>query len=484
MKYFKVRPTRPGIRVKNFKTGRANRQEIPLSITERLNFEQIPLWVREVADQLQAKGWQAFLVGGAVRDLLWGDAPQDWDLATDALPQTVEEIFPRTIPTGKTYGAITVLSQEHPVEVTTFRADLRYEDGRHPAAICFENNIYADLSRRDFTINAIAYNFATGALVDPFDGRRDAYRRILKTVGDPQLRFAEDGLRMFRFFRFLATRKLRPHPGSLRAIQPQWAEPVSLERIRDEFSKLLLGDRVRFALKGLIDSGLIRRFLPELVDNYAQLDPALGRALRDHLLAATEAVRPKLHLRLAALLHDLAKPATISYQNGKLHFLGHDEQGAALCAIILKRLRYPGKTVATVSALVRWHMFGLPPEASDGAVRRFIAKVGPELIPDLLELRRADIVATGRIDRQTPEMWRALSARFNDLLASTPPPGQFQLAINGTDLMERFHLNPGPFIGAILKYLWGQVLEDPALNQNEILFKKAAEYIRREGLKT
>jgi tRNA nucleotidyltransferase (CCA-adding enzyme) len=462
---------------------RANHQEIPLSATEKLNFMRIPLWVREAADQLLARGWQAFLVGGAVRDLLWGEAPQDWDLATDAVPEKVEEIFPQTISTGKTYGAITVFSQEHPVEVTTFRADLSYEDGRHPTAIRFETNIYADLHRRDFTINSMAYNFATGALVDPFGGREDAYRRVLKVVGDPKLRFAEDGLRMFRFFRFLATRKLRPQRSAIRAIQPRWAEPVSLERIRDEFNKLLLGDKVRFALGGLIQSGLIRRFLPEMVDNYAHLDPALARILRDHLLAATEAIRPELHLRLAALLHDLAKPMTISYQNGKIHFFGHDEQGAALSAFILERLRYPGKMVATVSALVRWHMFGFAPEASDGAIRRFIAKVGPELIPDLLELRRADIIATGRIDPKTPENWEALSARFTDLLASNPALGQSQLAVNGADLIEQFYLIPGPFIGAILKYLWEQVLEDPARNQKEILLKSAAEYIRRETSK-
>jgi tRNA nucleotidyltransferase (CCA-adding enzyme) len=470
--------------MRNYKDRRGDHQEIPLSITERLNFEQIPFWVREVADHLQAKNWQAFLVGGAVRDLLWGETPHDWDLATDAVPEKIEEIFARTIPTGKSFGAITVISHEHPVEVTTFRADLDYQDGRHPAALRFETNIFADLSRRDFTINAMAYNFATGALVDLFGGKRDLYRRILKVVGAPELRFAEDGLRMFRFFRFLATLKLRPHPAALRAIQLKWAEPVSLERIRDEFSKLLLGQSVRFAMNGLIRSGLIRRLIPEFVDNYALLHPALGRSLREHLLAATEAVRPELHLRLAALLHDLAKPNTMSYGNGKIHFFGHEEQGAALSTVILERLRYPGKTVAKVSALVRWHMFGLPPAASDGAVRRFIAKVGPELIPDLLELRRADIIATGRIDRQTPENWQALSARLMDLLKTAPAPGQTQLAINGTDLIEQFELKPGPFIGEILKYLWDQVLEEPAFNQKEILLEKAAEYIGREIAKS
>jgi tRNA nucleotidyltransferase (CCA-adding enzyme) len=215
------------------------KHSLPLTITEKLNFQALPGWLDAIAARLGQHGFQAYLVGGAVRDLLCGTPPHDWDLATNALPDEVETLFPGAIPTGKQYGTITVLAGNNTVEVTTFREDLEYRDGRRPSVIRFSQNIAADLARRDFTVNAIAYNFASGRLTDPFDGRNDLRRRVLKAVGNPAIRFQEDGLRMLRFYRFIATLDFKPDRATAKAIDPTWIRPVSPERIGTELTKSL-----------------------------------------------------------------------------------------------------------------------------------------------------------------------------------------------------------------------------------------------------
>jgi putative nucleotidyltransferase with HDIG domain len=456
-----------------------------LTATEKLNFELIPAWLEEVADQLVRNNCQVFLVGGAVRDLLWGKVPRDWDLATDALPGRIETLFTdagmRALPTGKQFGTITVLTGENAVEITTMRSESSYSDGRRPDTVKFEQNIGLDLARRDFTINAMAYNFADGMLVDPFKGRRDLYTGVLRAVGDPAERFAEDGLRMFRFYRFLATLDLKPHRSTERAIDPKWAPSLSIERIRDEFGKLLVGRKVRLGLNGLLNSGLLECFLPELnecrrMDQKYRQPPGLW----EHIVTTTETIEPRLHLRLAALFHDIAKPITLVCDETGVHFYGHDHQGAEMAGVILERMRFPNKLITKVGNLIRRHMFNIPFEASDGAVRRLIAKVGPEAVPDLLELRRADIVATGRVGYQTYEYWQDLQARVNHILLTESDNPGYRLALNGADLIDRFGLKPGPLIGNLLEYLREIILEDPGLNCKELLFQKAEEYLESQ----
>lgn len=464
-----------GLRLKFGDSGRDIRE---LTRTERRNFELIPPWVNALETRLRQNGFQAYLVGGAVRDLLWGTPPHDWDLATNALPDQIEKIFPQSLALGKQFGTITVCDGEHRAEITTFRRDLGYSDGRRPDGVRFENDIRADLIRRDFTINALAYDFHTGTLVDPSGGWRDLRRGILRAVGDPGRRFAEDGLRMFRFYRFLATMDLRPDPATIRAIRPEWAQTLSNERIRDEFGKLLMGKRVRYGLEGLLKSGLLSLFLPELAACFPKQRAARTANLWEHLLLCTETIQPRLHLRLAALFHDIAKPLTQTKDPAGVHFYGHDQKGADLSRDIMERLRFPNRTIATVTTLVRHHMFQLPPESSDAAIRRLIAKVGPDLISDLLELRRADIVATGRVDYATWEFWRDLNLRVASVLEAAPPLGQSQLAINGHDLLAAFQLQPGPLIGRILSFLADSVLERPELNRKEKLLELAAHYLR------
>jgi putative nucleotidyltransferase with HDIG domain len=453
-----------------------------LTATESLNFQTIPEWLIKIAGEFIRQGFQIYLVGGAVRDLLWGKTPKDWDLATNALPDQIESLFRKTVPTGKPFGTITVWMGENWVEVTTFRSDLGYSDGRRPDSVRFEQNIIPDLARRDFTINALAFDFSQKLLVDPFGGRTDAYHGILKAVGDPAVRFAEDGLRMFRFFRFLATQDLKPHGPTAKAINPQWAKNLSMERIRDEFSKMLTGERVRLGITGLAQSGLLDCCLPELLE-CRQMEQKYNcrhtPLLWDHILTATETIAPQLHLRMAALLHDIAKPRTRICNETGIHFYGHDEQGAAISEAILGRLRFPSKFIATVSNLVRHHMFTIPAEAGDGAIRRFIAKAGAESIPDLLELRRADIVATGRINERTIEVWRDLQDRIHQILHNQSGGTHPKLALNGRELMDHFALPPGPIIGELLDFLLELILDDPAMNQKETLLSKAKEFLDR-----
>jgi tRNA nucleotidyltransferase (CCA-adding enzyme) len=449
-----------------------------LNATEMREFQTIPAWVRQCATTLLSQGFQAYLVGGAVRDLLKGSGPLDWDLATDALPEEVERVFPRTIPTGKQFGTITVATAEGLLEVTTLRADLGYDDGRRPSAVRFGKEIRLDLARRDFTINAMAYDFASGKLIDPFQGRRDLRRRRLRTVGDPRTRFGEDKLRVFRFYRFLATLDLKPDRATQRAILPQRVSGISRERVRDELSKLLTGASVRKGLEGLARSGLLGEIIPEL-QALLQHEASGSRhrwGLWEHTLLAVEAVPPRLELRLAALLHDIGKPASQTIQDGQLHYYGHDQLGAALSRSILTRLRFPAKFMKTVVRLVEAHMFMLPPYAGDGAARRLIARVGAEHIRDLLELRRADLAATGRVTYQTWENWRDLQQRIEDLLADTAK-SMPRLAINGNDLAREFQLSPGPRIGELLAYLREQILEDPALNQRKKLLDLAEKFL-------
>lgn len=448
-----------------------------LNETEKLNFQAIPPWLEEIVLRLREFNFQTYLVGGAVRDLLQGEIPQDWDLATDALPEKIESLFPKTVPTGKRFGTITVIRGDHQAEITTLRTETGYRDRRKPDQVSFGTDLLSDLARRDFTINAIAYDFNTVQLIDPYDGRSDLKRGILKTVGNPETRFAEDGLRMFRFYRFLATLDLRPDRHTMGAINPEWAGSVSPERIRDEFSKLLLGKGVRQGLIGLRRSGLLEIFLPEL-----HLDQSDHRQnpcpnLWEHLLSATETIHPILHLRLAALFHDIAKPLTAVVDQNGLHFYGHDEQGAILTSKIMERLRYPKSLIARVCSLVRWHMFNLTSQVNDAAIRRFIAKTGPEIIPDLLELRRADIVATGRIHSQTWEYWQDFTERITAILQEEPVISQANLAVDGRDLQTAFSLKAGPLIGEILRFLWDSIMENPELNQKSQLLNLAKKYL-------
>jgi tRNA nucleotidyltransferase (CCA-adding enzyme) len=453
---------------------------VPLTAAAKQYFRGIPDWVEQIAARLRMRNFQAFLVGGAVRDLLSGRTPHDWDIATDALPDEVEALFPGSIPTGKQYGVITALYGAETIEIATFREDLDYQDGRRPTTVRFSREITADLARRDFTVNAMAYDPISESLVDPFDGRRDLRRRVLKAVGDPAVRFQEDGLRMFRFYRLIATLDLKPDHGAARAVNPTWSVGVSPERIGVELTKLLTGKAVERGLQGLQSSGLLGTVINELDTGELESGDTGEKKLWPHLLQTVAAIRPQPELRWAALLHDVAKPVTKTYEPNGVHFYGHAESGSQMSRAILARLRFSKRLVDAVSSLIRWHMFVLPDLGTEAAIRRLIAKVGATTLPQLLELRRADIVASGRITSQTWEAWQALTAQINAVLNAPTVLRPTDLAVNGDDLLAVFKLKPGPTVGKTLQFLLEQVIESPELNQRDTLLQLAREFLLKK----
>lgn len=428
--------------------------------------QYMPKAVLAICSILNAQGYKAYLVGGAVRDSLRGKAPGDWDVATDALPTQVLSLFPKTIPTGIKYGTVTVIMEGLPVEVTTFRSESTYLDGRRPEEVSFAENIEEDLKRRDFTMNAIAYDPLTQEFVDPFGGRRDIRRRLVRTVGDPRERFGEDALRMLRFFRFLATLGFRPHRKTLAAIRPQLIRKISHERIRDELSKLLISPAPGSVLLLMNKAGLLQEILPELTMGQGVTQGSFHRYdVFRHSLEALDNSLPRLDLRWAALLHDVGKSATRIEDANGIHFYGHDLEGEKLTRAILTRLRYSKQFTDKVALLVRWHMFPIHAHSTDKALRRFIRKVGKDNILDLMEVRRADILALGK---QTTHIswahWQTLRERIQKIIEGDSALSVQDLAIGGREVMGILEIPPGPEVGVALEWLLDKVLDEPTLN--------------------
>lgn len=426
-----------------------------------------------VIKELKARRFPAFLVGGALRDLLLQRGPGDWDVATGALPEQVEEAFPQSVVlrAGKRFGTIRVLAGKIPVDVTTFRREGAYTDGRHPDWVEFEGTVVDDLSRRDFTINAMALDPLDKRLLDPFGGRRDLRKQKIRTVGDPQCRFREDALRMLRFYRFQSVLNFRGEEETERAIAYVTAEDPSLlarvspERIREELNSLLTGVAPDRGIRGLVRTGLLTVIAPEFAPVVKTPE------LMEHLAATVEAIKPELHLRWAAFLHDLGKPATRIQDRTGVHYFGHEQAGEKLAAALLERLRFSQAFQAKVLTLVRRHMFLCNPMMSDAALRRLAAKVGGETLFELLELRRADIVATGNHYHRAWKTLSEFSSRIQALLREEKVLTLTDLAVNGRDVMAVLNLAPGPEVGQALQDLFHWVTENPKRNTREELLR-------------
>ena len=414
-----------------------------------------------------------YLVGGCLRDSLLGAKPKDYDLATALLPeQVVQSTGLPVIPTGIRYGTVTVLTPL-PVEVTTLRADGRYSDRRHPDAVQFTNRVEEDLSRRDFTVNAMAMG-VDGSLVDPFSGQADLQGRVLRAVGDPSERFLEDPLRMWRAVRFqsqLADRTAQAwdlEPATLAAIGRHRAETceVSEERVRDELLKLLVCESAA-GLQTAVETRLLFIAIPELaaLHGFAQRHPQHDSDVLVHTLRVLAGVPATHELRLAALLHDVAKPQCVLWMDGVTHFYGHDKLGAQMAGWILRRLRVPGELTDRVVALVGHHMFPWS-EAGPKGYRRLLAEVGADGLRDLVALHVADV----RGSRAATAAWDlppGVASRVEEVLAE--PPETSRLAINGHDIMAAFGLPPGPEVGRLLAVAQDWAWEDPERNQREAL---------------
>ena len=447
----------------------------------------VPPAVLGVLRTLRSAGKKAYLAGGAVRDLLriaQGEKltpPQDFDVATDALPEDVQRLFPRTAPTGIAHGTVTVLADEHKVEVTTFRGEGPYLDGRRPSSVTFLGDIDGDLARRDFTVNAMAWDPLSGELRDPFGGVRDLRCGLLRAVGDPLERFREDGLRPMRAVRFASTLRLALDRATERAI-PQALDvfaKVASERIREEFSKLLVrGDPPSRGLRLLRRTGLLARIAPELLEGVGfEQNQFHAYDVFRHTLRAVDFAPAELIVRLAALLHDVGKPRSAQppEPRGEHTFYKHEFLGEELAKEILLRLRYSTKEVERVSLLVREHNWYYRPEWNDATVRRTIARIGPETLPELWALRRADLRARGRLVEEGLANQQQLEARFDAELRRASALKVKDLAIGGDEVMAALQLSPGPHVGRILTALLDRVLDDPELNTRDTLLRLASE---------
>ncbi len=466
----------------------------------------LPDYVQKVARMLVKEGYEAYLVGGAVRDLVLGTTPDDYDIATKAKPDEMLKIFPKAVSTSAKFGTIFVLmpdkhGETYEVEVTTYRDEEHYTKGRWPTKVEFIDDIVQDLARRDFTINAMALHLSLDMLdgeeiekewvvLDPFGGRADLAKKVIKAVGEPLERFKEDGLRSMRACRLASQLEFRIEPETFEAIRrtiPVFAQ-VSPERVRDEFVKTLMNSpKPSYGIELMRQAGLLEVFMPELLEGVG-VEQKLFHAhdVYTHSLATCD--RAPDRIKLAALFHDIGKPRKDTHDG---HFYGHDLEGMKMTKEIMTRLRFSKSEIERTANLVRHHMFYYPlakgetrkkgnekfhaGEWSDAAVRRFLARVGEENIDDLFELRVADATSNPKTAFDPAEI-EALEARIAKLREEDMALKITDLDITGHDLME-LGIRQGPEIGRILKGLLDKVIEDPLLNTKEKLVEEARKMV-------
>lgn len=452
----------------------------------------IPKEVTDVAEGLEKAGFQAFIVGGCVRDLMLGREPKDWDITTDATPEEIIKTFPHTYYTN-TYGTVGVVRDEAAdeklkvIEVTPFRLESEYSDKRRPDSVSFSKNIEDDLKRRDFTINALALRLKKTKegykedLLDFFGGLNDLRNGLIKTVGDPHERLSEDALRIMRAVRISAELGFAIEKSTLEALRVhvKLLDHIARERIRDEFIRIIMSDSPRNALILCQELGVLKYIAPELEEGIGvDQNQAHSYNVWDHLLYTVQHSADKklpLEIRLTALFHDIAKPKTrrFSRETNQYTFYGHEVVGAKMTEKILKNLNFPSKTIELVVKLVRWHMFFSDTEQiSLSAVRRMIANVGKEHIWDLMNVRICDRIGTGR-PKENPYRLRKYKAMIEEALRDPISVGM--LKIDGARVIKVAEIEPGPKIGFILHALLEEVLEDPKLNTVEYLEKRTKE---------
>jgi tRNA nucleotidyltransferase (CCA-adding enzyme) len=448
--------------------------------------QAVPRAVRSLCERFASAGFHAWVVGGCVRDLLLAELRRlppgghrgDWDIATDARPEQVEKLFGRVISTGIEHGTVTVLVGRQGYEVTTLRSEGAYSDSRHPDQVTFVAGIEEDLARRDFTINAIAYDPLNDQLLDPFGGQEDLARERLRAVGDPRQRFAEDGLRVLRAARFVATLEVTLDPDTAQAIQPSLDSyrRVSPERIRDEWLKALKARAPSRAFETMQEHGLLQITAPELSALVGcEQNRHHAFDVWRHTLTCVDACPPDPRLRLGALLHDVGKPPTraVSEKTEDYTFHDHERIGAELADRILLRLRFSNADRNCILRLVQNHVIVYDGSWTDAAVRRWLRRVGPDAVESIVALSRADILAKGRDVSQELSALDALQRHVERVLAAKVALSVRDLAIDGHDLIQELGLSPGPQIGELLRGLLELVLENPALNQRDTLLADA-----------
>jgi len=474
-----------------------------MGIIQRMNREelQIPKEVSEILGKLSDAGFKAYIVGGCVRDLLRGEKPKDWDITTSAKPEEIQKIFPDSFYENKFLTVTAKTGSDEPslkeVEITTFRAEGKYTDKRHPDEIRFAETLEEDLSRRDFTINAIAMAlskvksqkpkdaaknsfshsslvFSQGReLIDLFGGQDDLESKLIRAVGEPEKRFGEDALRMMRAVRLATELDFNIEPATFAAIQKEAGllNFIAKERIRDELIKILMTKRARYGIELLHEAGLLKFIIPELEEGIGVTNRPKIFTIWEHNLKALD-YAPKadfpLDVRIAALLHDVGKPRTKGpMKNNEWTFYGHDVVGSRMSLEILERLHFPRDMIEKIAKLIRWHLFRYESEeaTTDSSVRRLIRRVGYENMSDLVKLRICDRMGMD-VPKAVPYRLRHFQFRVEKILKEEEAPTPKILKVNGEDIMKILGIPPGPKIGRIIEVLMQDVLDDPSKNNS------------------
>lgn len=435
---------------------------------------ELPKKVSTIINRLLQHGYEAYAVGGCVRDSVLGKIPDDWDITTNATPAEVKKLFFRTIDTGIAHGTVTVMLEHEGFEVTTYRIDGEYEDSRHPKSVSFTSNLVEDLKRRDFTVNAMAYNDTCG-IVDEFHGMKDLKNNIIRCVGNPEDRFKEDALRILRAVRFSAQLNFQIEDQTKKAIQKLAPNlnNISAERIQVELVKLLVSDHPD-RLKQAYEMGITKVILPEFdkMMECEQNNPHHLYTVGEHTLKSVLQIDRNKALRLAMLFHDVAKPETkTTDENGVDHFHGHPHISVEMTKLILRRLKFDNETINKVCVLIKYHDADI--EADKKSVRRMVNKVLEDNFLDLLKVKRADILAQSNYKREE-KLYNVNTVEklFHEIIRDKECVSLKNLAVSGQDLIDN-GIKPGRQMGVILDTLLNEVIEEPKLNNYPYLISRA-----------
>lgn len=443
----------------------------------------IPTEVKKIVRILENKGFQAFVVGGCVRDLILGVEPNDWDIATNANPKQLEKIFPKSFNVNK-FGTVTVLTSSKKenlkeIEITTFRTEEKYTDKRHPDKVKWAKTIEEDLSRRDFTVNAIALKIKNNELIDPFRGQIDLKNKLIRAVGKPEKRFQEDALRLMRAVRFATSLDFNIEEKTLFAIKKNanLLKFISKERVRDEFVKIVMSDNPSRGIELLRETELLKNVVPELMEGYQvsqnkhHIYEVYEHSIKSLQFGAKEGFNK--YVRLAALFHDIGKPRVKEGKGADSTFYNHEIVGAKMTAKILENLKFPKKDIEKIVKLVRYHLFYYNiGEVQESSVRRLLAKVGSENFDELVQLRMCDRIGSG-CPKAMPYKLRHF--QFIAEKVALDPINATALKIGGDDVIKVLKIEPGPKIGKILDILLGEILDEPKNNKKVYLNKRLKE---------
>ncbi len=438
---------------------------------------KLPETIIKVLDHLETPGFEAYIVGGAIRDLLTGKAVTDWDFTTNATPEQIQSVFPDSYYDNK-FGTVGVkIAEDLVVEVTTYRSESGYSDRRRPDSVTWGKTIHEDLKRRDFTINAMAIN-KSQQIVDPFGGQKDLQNKIVRAVGDPKKRFGEDALRMMRAIRIASQLGFMIEANTLKAItkQSHLIKQIAKERVRDELLKIIASPFPKEGIMLLFNAGLLEHIIPELIAtrDITQSGHHTKDVWNHSLDALAASPSPEPTVRLATLLHDIGKPRVraLGGKNTEVTFYNHEVVGARMAKTIARRLKLSKKQIDLLWLLVRWHMFQYEPKMTDKAIRRFIARVGRENINRMIMLRVGDRVGGG--SKASSWRLREFQERIKQVLYK--PFDINDLKVDGNDIMQILNLPPGPRIGEILKKLFNEVADDAKKNDRDYLLKRIKEF--------